>query len=118
MGRGETIMSISSHSLPHLTPLDIFNGQITNPTLVRNIQGRPVIANFIIDEVGFQSYKLSDEDIKIKLCQELAMELYKQKLIEFTKEPRHETGDIHYRARIFAVPNSDVQLLRIQEIIK
>jgi hypothetical protein len=102
--------------LPQLTPLDIFNGQITNTTLVRNIQGRPLIVNYTLGEL--QSHNLGDDEIKLRLCNEIAAELYKQKMIEFTKEPRHETGDIHYRARIFAVPNSDVQFLRVQEIIK
>ncbi len=105
-------------ALPQLTPLDIFNGQISNTTLVRNIQGRPVIADYILDEIVIGKITLSDDDIKFKLCQELAIGLYKQNMIEFTKQQRPDTGETHYRARIFAVPDSDVQLLRIQEIIK
>lgn len=104
-------------ALPHLTPLDIFGRQV-DPKLVLRIQGWPILADYILDEIVVGKTKLSDEDIKFKLCQSLAIELYKQNMIEFTKEQRHDTGDTHYRARIFAVPNTEVQLLRLGEIIK
>jgi len=104
--------------LPHLTPLDIFDRQSNEPTRVLRIQGWPVLADYTLDEIVIGKSKLSDEDIKFKLCQTLAIELYKQNMIEFTKEQRPDTGDTHYRARIFAVPNTEVQLLRLQEIIK
>jgi hypothetical protein len=104
-------------ALNHLTPLDVFNGKINDPTRVRNIQGRPVIVDFKIDQIEFESLSLSDDGIKLKLCNDIAIELYKKNMIEFTKQQNHETGVTHFRARIFAVPNSDVQLLREQEII-
>jgi len=104
-------------ALNHLTPLDIFNAQSNDPSRVLRIQGWPIIAEYVIDQIGID---LSDEDIKYKLCEDLAIQLYKQNMIEFTKEFRAwpDTGKTHCRARIFAVPNTEVQLLRLQGIIK
>jgi len=102
-------------ALNHLTPLDIFNAQSNDPTRVLRIQGWPVLADYVIDQIGID---LSDADIKYKLCEDLAIQLYHQNMIEFTKEFRPDTGKTHCRARIFAVPNTEVQLLRLQEIIK
>jgi hypothetical protein len=110
-------MAISSYDLPPLTPLDIF-GREKGIEIIRHIKGTPVVVNFMMNEFIAMENSLSDAEIKLRLCNEIAAELYKQNMIEFTKEQRADTGDIHYRARIFAVPNTDVQLLREQEIIK
>ena len=105
-------------ALPHLTPLDIFGLQSNDPTRVLRIQGWPVVVDYNMDEMTIVKAYDNDEQIKLMLCHRIAEELYKQKMIEFTKEQRPDTGDTHYRARIFAVPNTEVQLLRLQEIIK
>jgi len=110
-------MALPTYDLPVLTPLDIFGHNVSSGT-THAIQGKSVVVNFMIDEYTAMKNKLSDEEIKLRLCNEIAAELYKQKLIEFTREQSNITGDIRYRARMFAVPNTDVQLLRLQEIIK
>lgn len=103
--------------LPPLSPFDI--GQLDQLTITpRMIKGTPVVVDFMMSEDKALALNLSDAEIKLKLCNEIATELYKQKLIEFTREQSHITGDIRYRARIFAVPNTDVQLLREQGILK
>jgi hypothetical protein len=104
-------------ALPHLTPLDIF-GRDKNMEIIRHIKGWPVTVDYVLDEITFMKSGANDDDIKFKLCQSLAVELFKDGMIEFTKEKKVDTGDIHYRARIFAVPNTEVQFLRVQEIIK
>lgn len=110
-------MAISSYDLPLLTPLDIF-GREKGIEIIRHIKGWPVTVDYVLNEIMFMEANSSDDDIKFKLCQNLAVELFKGGMIEFTKEQRHDTGDTHYRARIFAVPNTEVQFLRVQEIIK
>ena len=103
-------------SIPPLTPLDIF-GRNKTPDVIHAIQGKPVLAEYTLGEITVSENLISEEEIKLKLCNKIAIEIYSEKLIEFTKEHNHVTGDIRYRARIFAVPNADVQLLREQGII-
>jgi len=99
--------------IPPLSPYDVLDGPKTYA-----IQGTPVVVNYMVDEYSaMQGTVLTDEQIKQKLCAELIFEMFKLKLIEFTRE-KTVYGNIHYRARIFAVPNTNVQLLREQGIIK
>jgi len=53
-----------------------------------------------------------DDGIKIQLIQDLLEKLMKSNCIEFTKQVDPNTMDYIYRARIFAVPNTDVQIIR------
>lgn len=112
-------MAISN--LPPLSPLDVYSHMIDDrlpqPTTYA-IQGIPVVANYMIDELSaMKGDILSDDEVKLRLCNELAAEMFKGKMIEFTKE-KTVHGNIHYRARIFAVPNTNVQLLRELGVIK
>jgi hypothetical protein len=108
-------------ALAPLSPLDIYShmidGNIVPQTNNHIIRGTPVVVDYMIDELSATKASFSDEDIKLNLCHLIAGELYRQNMIEFTKEVT-AIGNVHCRARIFAVPNSDVQLLRLQEIIK
>jgi hypothetical protein len=52
------------------------------------------------------------DSIKIQLIQDLLEKLMKSNCIEFTKQADPNTMDYIYRARIFAVPNTDVQIIR------
>ena len=104
--------------IPPLTTYDIHSyGMIPDSTL-RAIKGAPVLVNYMVDELSaVQGAIPSDDEIKLQLCYNIAHELFLRKMIEFTKEVT-PFGNIHYRARIFAVPNTDVKLLREQGIIK
>jgi hypothetical protein len=55
---------------------------------------------------------VTDDGIKIQLMQDLLEKLMKSNCIEFTKQTDPNTMDYIYRARIFAVPNTDVQIIR------
>jgi len=57
---------------------------------------------------------VTDDGIKIQLVQDILEKLMKSNCIEFTKQVDPNTMDYTYRARIFAVPNTDVQLIRKQ----
>lgn len=106
--------------IPPLSPLDVYSHMIDDTRLPKThiIQGKAVVANYMLDEISAMNVGiLPDDEVKLRLCNELAMEMFKLKLIEFTKE-KTVHGTIHYRARIFAVPNTDVQLLREQGVIK
>ena len=53
-----------------------------------------------------------DDGIKIQLMQDLLEKLMKSNCIEFTKQVDPNTMDYIYRTRIFAVPNTDIQIIR------
>ena len=55
---------------------------------------------------------VTDDGIKIQLIQDLLEKLMKSNCIEFTKQVDPNTMDYTYRARIFAVPNTDIQTIR------
>lgn len=101
--------------LPPLTALDIDKYMLDEGKFYA-VKGMPVVVNYIMSKSDIKC-PLSDTEIKIRLCQMIAEELFKQKLIECTKEYNNVTGDTRYRARMFAVPNTDVQLLREKKII-
>jgi hypothetical protein len=103
--------------IPPLSPLDVYPHMIDDSKL-HAIQGTPVIVNYMVDEFSaMQGTVPTDDEIKERLCNELAYQMYKLKLIEFTRE-KTVYGSLHYRARIFAVPQTSVQYLRERGIIK
>jgi len=55
---------------------------------------------------------LSDDEIKRKMIYELAKEMARSGMIEFTKQNDPTTDTITYRARCFMTPNDQVQILR------
>ena len=55
---------------------------------------------------------VTEDGVKIQLIEDLLDELMKNNCIEFTKQTDPNTMDYIYRARIFAVPNTDVQIIR------
>jgi hypothetical protein len=74
------------------------------------IQGQMIVANLVLTE-----YATINDDpnaIKLDLAYQLAEQIVKHKLAEFTKQVNHSNGDIHYRARTFVTRDSDVKILR------
>lgn len=80
------------------------------------VQGNAIYAEAIYSEILFED--IGKERVKFEMCTQLVRELLKCDSIEFTMEPEPHTGNIKVRARIFATKNSDIQLLRINDIIK
>lgn len=98
---------------------NMLGGNYTAPISqdISYIQGQPVLVNYVVDELSFVTGRIrSDDEIKMLLCHQVVNELYNKKLIEFTRENSY-TGNIHYRARLFAVPNTEIQILRVKKII-
>ena len=52
------------------------------------------------------------DQIKMEMMIMLAKELMHNKQIEFTSQPDMEFNQTHYRARVYAVPNGQVKILR------
>lgn len=79
------------------------------PFNVDQIKGKMVTVEFASE--GGPNF-ITDEDVKIQLIKDLLEKLMKSSCIEFTKQVDPNTMDYIYRARIFAVPNTDVQIIR------
>lgn len=93
-------------------PLPPANGSSYNeikPFNVDQIKGKMVTVEFASE--GGPNF-VTDEDVKIQLIKDLLEKLMKSNCIEFTKQVDPNTMDYTYRARIFAVPNTDVQIIR------
>ena len=79
-------------------------------------QGKMVTSQHTISDGDVEMMKMSMGDfkdmIKEKLLHKLLDEIVKSNLIEFTSQSDVATGQTHYRARIFATPDTQVRLIR------
>ena len=79
-------------------------------------QGKMVTAQHTVSDVDVEMMKMSIGDfkdmIKKELLHKLLDEIVKSNLIEFTSQSDVASGHTHYRARIFATPDSQVRLIR------
>ena len=94
-------------------PLPPANGSSyasVNPFTVAQIKGEMVTVELNGSKLWHNG--VTDDGIKIQLMQDLLEKLMKSNCIEFTKQTDPNTMDYIYRARIFAVPNTDVQIIR------
>ena len=76
------------------------------------IQGQMFVTNYIVDNVHLQDHAVSPDDIKKRLVNQLTEELFQSKLVEFTRSEDYVNGQKIFRARIFAVPDTMVRILR------
>ena len=76
------------------------------------IQGLAIKSTLMITEEQMVTMNLDDDFLKKTLTNEIVDALLHEKCIEFTKENDLSIGSILIRARLFAVPNEQVQLLR------
>ena len=63
----------------------------------------------------YTSIELTKEDeavIKAELMEKIVHELFKEKYIEFTKVRAAQSDEIIYRARVHAVPDTQVRIIR------
>ena len=94
-------------------PLPPANGSSYNeikPFTVAQIKGEMVTVELNGSKLWHSG--ATDDSIKIQLIQDLLEKLMKSNCIEFTKQVDPNTMDYTYRARIFAVPNTDIQTIR------
>ena len=116
------INSLTASPYDTLTgPLSITNGGISGTITNINVydhtyQGKMVTAQHTVSDVDVEMMKMSMGDfkdmIKEKLLHKLLDEIVKSNLIEFTSQSDVASGHTHYRARIFATPDSQVRLIR------
>lgn len=128
-----TIQALTASQINSLTaiPYDTLTGPLgithgpgtitTNITAIDHIydhtyQGKMVTAQHTVSDVDVEMMKMSMGDfkdmIKEKLLHKLLDEIVKSNLIEYTSQSDVVTGQTHYRARIFATPDTQVRLIR------
>lgn len=94
------------------------------PSLMKHadqpIQGVPFIASMSIteNEVNAATQIINEEYIKRALTEKLANELFESKMIEFTRQHDLSTGTYLFRARIFAVSDDRIRILRTEGVIE
>jgi len=103
--------------LNHIQPL-------TNPWTITGIsiddtdtyQGQMVVAEITITETDAMITGMSAagfrEEIKKRLIHHLAENLMKNKLVEFTSQQFAHSNETKFRARIYAVPDGQVRMIR------
>jgi hypothetical protein len=94
------------------------------PSLMKShdeiIQGVPFIATMSITEyeINAATQIINEEYIKRSLVEKLANELFKNKMIEFTRQKDENTETFTFRARIFAVTDDRIRILRTEGVIE
>ena len=79
------------------------------PYVDHTITGQTIMAEYVFPP----DYKgMNESEIKGLLIEKLSHELYKAGNVEFTRMERHETNEMVFRARIHAVPDTQVRLIR------
>jgi hypothetical protein len=79
------------------------------------IKGNMIKAQLVVSDLEQLQMNVAtfQDDIKQRLLMVLLDELMKTKSVEFTKMPHHSHGLTYFRARMFAVPDDQVRILRV-----
>jgi hypothetical protein len=96
---------------PHLYPYDdsVLNHFIKD----HEIQGQTLMVEHTMPIYSDIAFSKEDEAvIKAELMEKIVHELVKAKCIEFTKMRAVDSDEIIYRARIHAVPDTQVRIIR------
>ena len=104
-GGGGTSMSDLSRTPPQFIDPSVLTHNIVD----HQIEGQTIFAEYILPP---NYLGMTESEIKGLLIEKLMHELYKQKYIEFTQMKRVETDEMIYRARIHAVPDTQVRIIR------
>ena len=81
-----------------------------------HIHGKMYTANLTFSDVEIQNRIITPEEIKNRLMEKLLEKMYQESHIEFTKMMDASTGEHKFHARIFAVPDTQVRIIREQKL--
>jgi len=88
-----------------------YDGSYTNNTSQDQvIQGKMLTVTNVIKAHDWEI--LSEDQIKRRMIYELAEEMAKSNMVEFTKQIDHATQCVNIRARCFMVPDTLIRILR------
>jgi hypothetical protein len=111
LGNNTTISSFGNASM--------LDGSTIVPSTFQSysIQGKMfVVEKTFASITGVSLSQITDDNLKRMLLTELVEELMNSKCIEFTKQHEPHTGNIVVRARMYVVPDDQVQILRTNGI--
>lgn len=108
-GGGGILSSIPKSPVPYQYDDSVLNHFIKD----HEIQGRTFTAEYTTQIYSDIEVTKEDEaNIKAALMEKIVHELFKEKYIEFTKTRVADSVEIIYRARIHAVPDTQVRIIR------
>jgi hypothetical protein len=112
-------MAITNASGTIGTTIGPINSNWTSTTVasIVEIEGTPIYAQVEKLKSELEDRIVADYEIKMELCDLLVKKLLENNAIEFTKEENFSMGTVICRARIFATPKDQVQLLRVNKTI-
>jgi hypothetical protein len=76
------------------------------------ITGETITVEHIIPIYSIPSSKEDEASIKAELMEKIVHELFRSRHIEFTRVKKVDSDEMIYRARIHAVPDTQVRLIR------
>jgi len=82
-----------------------------------HIQGKLVQHQVVYSNTLFEDRMVNADAIKKELVRGLAEKIMQENCIEFTMQEDHSMGTKICRARIFAVPDTQVRILREKKVI-
>ena len=103
---------ISTNSSAPISPAQYWDASNTSNIKENHIQGQMLTAKLVIEQTKIEDRIYTEDTIKKELMNMLVKELFNNKNIEFTKMQAPHTGDWTFHARIFAVPDTQVRILR------
>ena len=97
-----------------ISPATYWNNSNSSIDKEYHVQGRMISASYIISYTDVNNLKMITDTnaIKDKLMYLLAQKMREEKLIEFTKKDDSLAGVYIFNSRIFAVPDTQVRILR------
>ena len=116
----ETIMAISTGA----AGMNAMGTSIVNPMYTDNntrevpIKGESFSVSICFTESDLIREVITPDEIKQMLIRDLVKEMMHGNYIEFTKSEDVTNCNTTFRARIFAVPDSQVRLLRLEGVIE
>lgn len=98
--------------------IDPWNLPIDIKEMEYAIKGNMIKAQLVVSDLEQLQMNVAtfQDDIKQRLLIVLLDELMKTKSVEFTKMPHHSHGLTYFRARMFAVPDDQVRILRVSQL--
>ena len=110
-----TLGSLTATGLNQISPLTAYPFQGLSVD-TETYQGQMVVAEITITDTDAMITGMSAagfrEEMKRRLIHHLAEELMKNKLIEFTSQQFAHSNETTFRARIYAVPDNQIRMIR------
>jgi hypothetical protein len=97
------------YSYPFISDTTNFNSPEYKPMTEEHLlRGKLLQVDMVHDSI----MAATPDEIKFRLAQQIANELYKNDCISFTKQLDIKTGDTHYRAYVYVTPDDQTQVVR------